>query len=177
MKAFLASLVFLLANLWSSAVTAQTRAPETKQFDFWIGEWQMHSKQRVAPGKDEWLEGAAANSIKASFKGQVIEEQFDGSTLKQPFKGMSVSVYNPTLGKWKQTWVDDQGSYLDFVGEFKDDKMVLSRSFEQNGKSIHQRMVFKDIAKDSLTWHWERSMDGGKTWVLMWELKYTRKAN
>ena len=30
-------------------------------------------------------------------------------------------------GKWKQTWVDNEGGYLDFVGESKDGQMILSR--------------------------------------------------
>ena len=77
---------------------------------------------------------------------------------------MSGSTYNAQLGKWQQTWVDNQGSYLDFVGDFEDSKMVLQRSATVGGKEVLQRMVYYDIRKDSLMWNWERSEDGGKTW-------------
>ena len=31
------------------------------------------------------------------------------------FQGLSFSVYDRSAGRWKQTWVDSQGSYLDFA--------------------------------------------------------------
>jgi hypothetical protein len=88
---------------------------------------------------------------------------------------MSVSSWNPQLGRWQQTWVDNQGGYLDFVGGFEDGKMILSRETEREGKTILQRMVFENITENSLDWNWERSEDGGTTWTLLWHLLYTRK--
>jgi len=46
---------------------------------------------------------------------------------KKPFQekarrlsyGRSISIFDATDKKWKQTWVDSQGSYLDFVGGLK----------------------------------------------------------
>jgi hypothetical protein len=37
-----------------------------------------------------------------------------------PLRRISVSVYVPQLQRWQQTWVDKQGAYLDFVGQFSD---------------------------------------------------------
>ena len=42
-------------------------------------------------------------------------------------RGRSASIFDVSAGKWKQTWVDNEGGYLDFVGEFKDGQMVLER--------------------------------------------------
>lgn len=89
--------------------------------------------------------------------------------------GRSYSVYNPRTGKWHQTWVDNQGGYLDFTGQWKDDRMVLSRSFEAKGKKIMQRMVWYNISHQKFDWNWERSEDGGKTWKVNWQIHYTRK--
>ena len=36
-------------------------------------------------------------------------------------------------------------------------------------------MVFKNIAKQSLDWSWERSLDEGKTWQVVWPIHYQRK--
>ncbi|HKW35434.1 MAG TPA: hypothetical protein VJN92_20650 [Candidatus Acidoferrum sp.] len=67
-------------------------------------------------------------------------------------RGMSVSSFLPRAGKWKQTWVDNEGSYLDFVGEFKDGQMILSREgVAPDGPKILQRMVWKNIRPKSLT--------------------------
>jgi hypothetical protein len=57
---------------------------------------------------------------------------------------MSVSTFVTRAGKWKQIWVDNKGGYLDFVGECKDGKMILSREADApDSANILQRMVWK----------------------------------
>jgi hypothetical protein len=104
----------------------------------------------------------------------VIVENFNG-TPSIPLRGMSVSTFGRQLGKWQQTWVDNEGGYLDFVGEFKDGQMVLQRKGTVGGKEFMQRMVWYNITADKLDWNWERSDDEGKTWKVLWKIKYSRK--
>jgi hypothetical protein len=170
----LALLVVSSLPLSRSQVTQAVKpVPPERQLDFWIGEWELTGKQRVAPDKEEWREMKATNSIHAKFKGNVIEEHFS----MPGFEGGSVSVFDRATKTWKQTWVDDQGSYLDFTGECQDGRMTFSRKVGAPGTSILQRMVFHDIQPDSLTWDWETSRDEGKSWRLMWQLSYRRKTN
>lgn len=149
-------------------------SPEAKQFDFWIGEWNLTSRMKTGPGENDWAESTASNRIEKTLDGCVILENFDGRPAAD-LQGMSVSSWNPKLGKWQQTWVDNKGGYLDFVGGFEEGKMILSREAERDGKEIHQRMVFENITENSLDWNWERSDDGGTTWTLLWHLHYARK--
>lgn len=138
--------------------------PEARQLDFWVGEWDL-----------EWADGGKGlNVIEATLDGCVVVENFDGRP-GMSLRGMSVSTYNAQLEKWQQTWVDNEGAYLDFVGEFVDSKMVLQRRKTVDGKEVLQRMVYYDIKKGSLMWNWERSEDGGKSWKVLWEIAYTRK--
>ena len=138
---------------------------ELRQFDFWLGDWDL-----------TWGDnGRGTNRITAVLDHRVIQEQFDG-TPATPLRGLSVSTYNTALGKWQQTWVDNSGSYLDFVGEFTDGKMILSREAVLQGKPILQRMVWCNISQQSLDWNWERSEDGGETWQVMWQIHYQRKS-
>ena len=82
----------------------------------------------------------------------------------------------PRAGKWKQTWVDNEGGYLDFVGEFKDGQMILGRAaVRPDGTKALQRMVFKNITHNEFDWSWESSTDGGKTWQVQWPIHYKRK--
>jgi hypothetical protein len=149
------------------AAVAQTASPpvppETAQFDFWIGEWDASWKG----------EKHGVNRITKRWD-RVIVEEFDGRP-GAPLEGHSVSIYDPDAKEWKQTWVDNQGGYLDFTGGFADGRMTLSRALQKDGKTIHQRMVWYDIAPETFKWNWERSKDGGGTWEVMWEITYTRR--
>ena len=139
--------------------------PEIHQFDFWLGKWSL-----------TWGEnGKGTNTIRRILGGCVIEEQFDG-TPSTPLVGMSVSTWSTHWTRWHQTWVDNQGSYLDFTGEWDDidEKMILSRSDVVQGKPVQQRMVWYDITPDALEWNWERSEDGGMTWDVQWNIHYRR---
>jgi hypothetical protein len=168
-------LVLLLASstVLLSAVAAQSPPPSpcaatSTEFDFWIGDWTV---RWTGPDQRE-LEGR--NRVRRALDGCAIMEEFDGAP-GSPLKGISVSVYDPKRKVWKQTWVDNQASYLDFEGGFADGRMVLARSSaEVNGKPVHQRMVFHGITRDAFTWDWQRSRDDGKSWETTWQLRYTR---
>lgn len=137
---------------------------EVLQFDFWVGEWDL-----------AWGDNATGrNVIEKTLDGCVIVENFDGSP-GTPLRGMSVSTYNARQGQWQQTWVDNQGSYLDFTGGYEGARMVLQRTATAaDGRHVLQRMVWFDISGDSLRWHWENSRDDGATWDVLWAIRYTR---
>ncbi len=163
--------LFLLAacgqpNREADASPASNRAvAEAAQFDFWLGEWDL-----------TWADTArGTNSITAILDSNVILENFRGSP-SIPLNGLSVSTYFAQVGKWKQTWVDNQAGYLDFVGDFKDGRMVLSRKTTRpNGDEIIQRIVWYNITGDELDWNWELSRDGGRTWQVNWQIHYQRR--
>jgi hypothetical protein len=91
-------------------------------------------------------------------------------------RGKSVSIFDQRAGKWKQTWVDNEGGNLDLVGEFKNGQMILGREATRpDGAKALQRMVFKNISHDEFDWSWEGSKDGGNTWTVFWPIHYKRK--
>ena len=139
-------------------------APEARQFDFWLGEWDLSWEK----------DGTGTNSITSMYDGCVIQEQFDGQP-RMDLKGMSLSLYDPKLGRWKQTWVDNGGNYFDLLGEFEDGVMTLVCEKEMEGKPILYRMVFNNIRKNDLDWNWERSDDDGENWELRWHIDYKRR--
>ncbi|MCX6169323.1 MAG: hypothetical protein NTX65_08285 [Ignavibacteriales bacterium] len=143
--------------------------PEASQFDFWIGSWNLEWKDK----KGDIQHGT--NTVIKILGSCVIEENFVGPGAT-PYLGRSMSVFSTNTNKWQQTWVDNQGGYLDFIGEFKDGKMILSRSFTINNVKTIQRMVYYNITKDSFNWNWENSTDDGKTWNLLWQISYKRKS-
>jgi len=138
---------------------------EAKQFDFWLGEWDL-----------TWENGRGTNTITRALDGCVIMENFNGGT-SMPLRGMSLSVWSNATGAWQQTWVDNEGGYLDFSGGLqKDGRMILERKGKVEGKEVLQRMIWHDIRPSSLVWNWERSEDGGVAWKVVWRIAYRRRA-
>jgi hypothetical protein len=91
-----------------------------------------------------------------------------------PLLGRSVSTFDRITRKWKQAWIDNTATYLDFTGGFADGRMILTREAEVAGKRFLQRMVWQDIQRDRFKWLWQRSDDAGRTWATAWEIDYKR---
>lgn len=138
-----------------------TNGSVNHEFDFWIGKWDV-----------TWGEGKhGTNQIERILDGAVIRENFEGDGLI----GIRVSVFSAEDDRWHQTWVDNSGGYLDFVGGFSGGKMILSRNGIARGKPVKQRMIWYDIEQNQFQWNWERSEDDGKTWQVLWNIQYQRR--
>ena len=143
---------------------------DSAMIDFWIGSWGLtweESEGNIGRGK---------NHVHKILNGQVINENFKAlSGINKGFTGKSWSVYNKQTGQWKQTWVDNQGAYLDFSGSREGDRIMFSRATAlPDGNTRHARMVFYDIRQKGFTWDWEFSTDDGATWTLAWRILYSR---
>ena len=89
--------------------------PEHRQFDFWLGTWDVHTPD----GKR-----AGANTIRLTLGGCVLQENWQGAG---GHSGTSYNIYDAPRQRWHQTWVDDEGQLLQLDGTYVDGKMVLVR--------------------------------------------------
>jgi hypothetical protein len=162
-----------LAAMSAATVHAQTPptygcdSPESRALDFWIGEWELTYQG------DDGKPAKSRNRITKVLDGCAILEEFSGAPGTK-LDGRSYSTLDRISKQWKQTWVDNTGTYLDFTGGALDGEMFFVREVERAGKRIRQRMIFQDVKADSLTWRWQRSDDGGATWATQWEIAYRR---
>jgi hypothetical protein len=149
--------------------------PAHAEFDFWLGEWQLTWPAQQTGG-DPGNEAKGTNRIERVMGGCVVEENFsmgDGT-----FSGRSLSVYDSQQGLWRQTWVDNSGSYLLFTGHFGQGRMILqTEPVVKDDEMVMNRMVFREIEDDSLRWDWQRSRDGGDSWTDLWNIRYRRTAS
>jgi hypothetical protein len=137
------------------------------ELDFWLGAWDAR-----------WAEvGRGTNRLTRILGDRVIREEFSGGGATGRLNGLSLSVFDPNRRLWRQTWVDDLGGYLDFVGDVVDGGFAFRRSAPEDGPTTRQRMVFRDVARDSFRWTWETSEDEGATWAIRWDIAYTRRAD
>ena len=142
----------------------------SEYYDFWLGEWELTWQD--PDGETQ----RGRNVITRILNGKVIKEDFEALTgAMAGYKGKSYSVYIPEISEWKQTWVDSDGDYLDFLGSIEGEKRIFSRSTKNSeGKTVLQRMVFYDIKKSSFMWNWEQSKNNGKSWDILWKITYRR---
>jgi len=141
-------------------------SPEARQFDFWVGEWEL---SYVENGKA----GTSHNRVTKILDGCALLEEFSGGPGTR-LDGRSLSTFDRATRQWKQTWVDNTASYLDFTGGWSEGRMILTREAQITGGRFLQRMVYEDIRAESLKWLWQRSDDGGKSWTTGWEIAYRR---
>ncbi len=172
-RLFLALVVScFVPGLFAQSGPSACRAVEHRQFDFWVGRWDLSWPPSETSGGRP---GRGTNHIRIVLDGCAISEEFDGAPGMQ-LKGVSLSTFNSRTRRWQQTWVDNWGNYLTFVGEFEAGSMVLVRdATAPDGRRIVQRMVWKNIEADSLDWSWEQSEDGGVTWKVLWPIHYRRQ--
>lgn len=146
-----------------------------RQFDFWIGEWDVNlrMKQEDLSFRDTI---AARASIYSILDGKAILELWDSG----PIKGYSLRYHDPALERWV-LWLDWPGrnrsskSRLD--GEFRHGRGDFFTSFtDTEGVVRHGRYSFNDITPFSLRWDDLWSKDGGKTWSKNWRMEFKRRA-
>jgi len=160
-------LAIITLLLFSTNLFSQNTENQAKSFDFWVGNWDLEWV-----GKDQQIM-KGTNSIVKILDETVLQENFEDSI--SGFKGTSISVYNKKKNTWHQAWADNQGGYYNFVGEINGNKRIFKTiPKEINGKTIIQRMVFYNITPTSITWDWESSLDNGKNWKLLWNIKYKK---
>src|SRR6201997_1467088 len=121
MQSILAGLLVPLVSAVQQNSTASPPAasdpcllPQQQQFEFWVGDWDVSW-----PGAKPSETGHGTNRITRVLGGCVVQENFSGGETMH-LRGTSVSIFDSRTGNWKQTWVDNEGGYLDFIGEFKD---------------------------------------------------------
>lgn len=158
---FIIQLLFLTLGI--SVARAQDES-ETA-FDFWVGEWEVHwyaQDSSVVKG---------SNHIEKILDGKVLQEHFEAPD--SGFKGTSISVFNPAEKNWYQSWADNSGGYFHFRGITEGGKRIFTMT-EEDARGALYRMVFSDITDNTLTWTWEGTRDGGKSWKTAWQIFYTR---
>jgi len=144
--------------------------PEFRQLDFWVGDWNLGFDQ--GPDKPR---GTGHNVIsRTPFGTCVISENF----TMPGFNGMSISTYHKQSGKWRQTWVDDQGGYFDLIGgpAAKGENYVfgLELAHPEGLKAPFLRMIWQIKDEDHLVWRWQSKKLDDEQWQDRWVIDYTR---
>ncbi len=138
-------------------------APEYRQFDFWIGDWEVYVGENFA----------GTNRVDRILDGCVLMENWVGS---KGGKGHSFNVYDSQTGKWEQTWVDNGGGVVHFYGNYAEGKMALAgTTYGAKGEPQPTKLTFWNNADGTVRQLWESSADAGKTWTVLFDGLYKKK--
>jgi len=136
---------------------------EHRQFDFWVGDWNVRDPQGQFAG---------TNLITKEFGGCVLQEHWVAGNMQ----GGSFNIYSPGSRQWHQTWVDSNGTLLVLDGEFKEGKMTLRGEGKRGDRPIQHRISWEPLPDGRVRQFWEASSDEGKTWNVAFDGFYERKA-
>jgi len=151
MKAYL--LIGILFYSLSSVANKPCESEAFRQFDFWMGEWQVFTKDGNVAG---------TNTITPSLNGCVLNEHY---VTPKGYEGTSVNIYDRSRNVWHQTWVDNTGLLLKLEGTRKNNTMTMTgTTFDKEGKKVSQKISWKKQKNGDVHQIWESSTDKGLHW-------------
>ncbi|NMP30730.1 hypothetical protein HII17_04060 [Thalassotalea sp. M1531] len=136
---------------------------EYRQFDFWIGEWQVTNpaNNQVSISKISLINNNCS----------ILEEYQTPSG----YQGKSLNIYNQQTKQWHQTWVDNTGLLLQLNGEFKQGVMTLSGlTVDNKGQEVLNKISWKKLSDGRVNQVWQTSTDKGKHWQTLFDGYYQK---
>ncbi len=167
----------------SREVPPACQSPEARQFDFWLGEWNI--EQQILQADGTWFKTGATTKVSRALDGCALVESWEGKVLffwegmkeAELLRGMSVRSYDAEKKKWSLYWMDTRRpQFVSFEGSFVNGTGTFLRSSTTaQNQPLLTRIVFSDITASSVRWELAISTDAGKTWQPLWVMAMQRK--
>jgi tetratricopeptide (TPR) repeat protein len=140
---------------------------ENRQFDFWVGEWDVTDSSSGAT--------AGSSRIEKELGDCVIWENW--TSANSTYAGKSYNIYNPSLKRWEQFWVDNVGGMIHFYGGLKDGVMdfYTDEIPQSDGTKLKRHLQFFNLSPDKVRQFSQGSTDSGKTWNVEYDFTYDRR--
>jgi len=137
-----------------------------RAFDFWIGEWTVTQNGQFA-GK---------SSVQPILGHCTIFEQWESAAGTF---GKSFNYYDPGHDHWRQIWIGDSGSFIEFTGEARNGGIFYTAETidPADGSVTHHKFEFTVIGENGVRQYWETSTDGGDSWQSIWDGRYEPRTN
>jgi hypothetical protein len=164
-RCLLTTCMFFVVVMVSKTVPGQSTSscasPEYRQFDFWVGDW------------DVFEPGAATSTahvrVERILGGCVLHERYqDGAGVA----GESFTIYDAARGRWHQTWVTNNGRLLTIEGGPESNSMVLTGAYYRDkGQEVRVRGTWTPV-ENAVRETAVTSEDGGKNWKPWFDLMF-----
>lgn len=164
-------LIFMVSAISGISQKPCNVNPVYRQFDFWLGEWDVFGKN----GKK-----AGDSKISLILDSCIVLEEWISASSQQGliYSGKSFNTYNRSSRQWQQTWVDNTGGSNEYLkGKFENNKMEFLTDpfyFKKDSLAL-RRLSFHKLSDEKVRQHGEISKDNGNTWTTEYDLEYRRK--
>ncbi len=167
--------LFLINFLFASILIAQNTTlnqpvplpAESRQFDFWVGEWEVFNHQNKKAGE---------SIIEKILRHAVILENWTGAS---GYVGKSFNHFNKEKGKWIQYWVDQNSDPILFEGNYDEtQKAMIFFSYDHAKDKENpyiRKLTFYNLDPNTVRQFSQQSSDEGKTWNVEYDFTYKRK--
>ena len=156
-------LVTLALLLLISNVVLACQSDQHRQFDFWLGHWQVSNSANTQ---------ISTSKISLINNGCGILEEY---STPSGYQGKSLNIFDSQQEKWHQTWIDNSGLLLQLNGEFKDGKMVMQgTTYNPQGIATLNQISWQLLPDGRVNQIWQTSGDQGKTWQLLFDGYYRK---
>ncbi len=131
-----------------------------READFLLGDWQVAAADGPNVGDA---------SISSDLSGCLFEERF---TSVGGLSSIAFLYYDPFVGQWYRTYVDNRGERIEMTGNFEAGALVLTGTEPApNGGEIELRVTWSSDGL-GLRQTVEASRDGGASWKESLDLRY-----
>ncbi len=160
-----ACLAFSATPAVSQDMGAPCTSAEHAEFDFWLGDWEVHTVDGQAAG---------VNRITRVHGGCVLREEW---TANGGGTGESFNIFDPTRQAWHQTWVDDQGRLLLLEGGLDARGRMVLRGERPgvDGATVTDEISWEPMDDGTVVQVWSVSTDAGATWRELFRGIYRKK--
>ncbi len=147
--------------------------PKYREFDFWIGEWNVYQTGTKSP--------QVGHSLVQNVAGECLILENWTALGPVPNTGKSMNYYDARTDKWEQIWMGSgpglqkyiDGKYSEGAMKFIVDPTYLAPG--PDGKKPIGRFSFTNQGVNQVRQLQEQSVDDGKTWQVVYDLTYVRK--
>lgn len=139
--------------------------PEYRQFDFWVGNWEVQIFGTGAP--------SGSNIITSELGGCALFEDYANGG----YVGRSLNTYDAADGQWHQHWTANDGLPLVLDGEFNGTSMVMQGTRPSPAGPVLDRIAWTALGPDQVRQFWDTSVDGGETFTLAFDGLYIRRTS